>query len=294
MFRNSNQIFSTPKYDVFEIIKKDRNVLKSKHKHFRIVYTYSGIEFEEINNVNSELKNQEENKAFLHKVITFIQNNMSNTTLDLERLAMLMDVSKSTLCRKTIQFVGLSPCELIHCLMLINAMRLLLNDSLNISEVAYKVGFNDPKYFSRIIKKRLGLTPTEFRESIKTDITFFKNQDSDRLFFENAKDRIEKRISDSTYASNQFAYDMNTSRVTLYRKVKCATGFSPCKFIRHVRLKYAKELLSEGKYNLSEIALAVGFNDVKYFGRCFKLEFGMTPTQYQCLSIDDSSLSGYC
>jgi signal transduction histidine kinase/ligand-binding sensor domain-containing protein/DNA-binding response OmpR family regulator len=73
---------------------------------------------------------------------------------------------------------------------------------------------------------------------------------------------------------------MNMSHSTFYRKVKGLTGISANEFIRKVRLKNSLQLLSSGKYNVSEAAYATGFNDLAYFRECFKEEYGMTPTEY--------------
>ena len=75
--------------------------------------------------------------------------------------------------------------------------------------------------------------------------------------------------------------DMATSKSTLHRKLKSLTGLSPGEFIRNVRLKHAVQMLNNNVGNISEIAFAVGFNDPKYFSRCFKIEFGMTPKEFQ-------------
>jgi AraC-like DNA-binding protein len=92
---------------------------------------------------------------------------------------------------------------------------------------------------------------------------------------------VEEKISDDTFDFDQFAMDMATSKSTLHRKLKSLTGLSPGEFIRNVRLKHAVQMLNNNVGNISEIAFAVGFNDPKYFSRCFKIEFGMTPKEFQ-------------
>ncbi len=72
----------------------------------------------------------------------------------------------------------------------------------------------------------------------------------------------------------------NLSYSTFYRKIKALTGLSPNEFIRKVRLKKSTELLLAGPYNISEVTYMTGFNDIPYFRRCFKEEFGMTPSEY--------------
>lgn len=75
---------------------------------------------------------------------------------------------------------------------------------------------------------------------------------------------------------------MNTSKSTLYKKLKSLTGLNTSAFIRNIRLKAACRIMEEKGANVrvSELAYAVGFNDPKYFSSCFKKEFGMLPSEY--------------
>jgi AraC-like DNA-binding protein len=57
-------------------------------------------------------------------------------------------------------------------------------------------------------------------------------------------------------------------------------GQSATDFITSIRLKRAAYLLSEGLSNISEVAYQVGFNDPKYFSRCFRKQFNITPSEY--------------
>jgi AraC-like DNA-binding protein len=103
----------------------------------------------------------------------------------------------------------------------------------------------------------------------------------DELFLKQAVKKVEDKLLDDTYDFDQFALDMATSKSTLHRKLKSLTGLSPGEFIRNIRLKHAALMLLNNTGNISEIAFAVGFNDPKYFSRCFKTEFGLTPREYQ-------------
>jgi AraC-like DNA-binding protein len=69
--------------------------------------------------------------------------------------------------------------------------------------------------------------------------------------------------------------DIGFSRSQLYRKVKAVTGRSPVEFIRDLRLTKALSLIKENRYNLSEVALEIGFNSPSYFSKCFREKFGV-------------------
>ena len=72
------------------------------------------------------------------------------------------------------------------------------------------------------------------------------------------------------------------SKTLLNTRLHLAVGQSPGQFIRTYRLTVAREILENSKdMNVSEIAYEVGFNDPKYFTRCFTKEFNMSPSAMQ-------------
>ncbi|MEX2485350.1 MAG: ATP-binding protein [Brumimicrobium sp.] len=74
---------------------------------------------------------------------------------------------------------------------------------------------------------------------------------------------------------------LTIGRNKLQREIKTATGLTPVEFIRSLRLNEARKLLCDYKQNISEVAYAVGFNNLSYFSRSFKTEFGMLPSEWQ-------------
>ena len=76
------------------------------------------------------------------------------------------------------------------------------------------------------------------------------------------------------------AAEMNMSVSTLYRKLKGLTGLSGNEFIRKIKLKHSLRLLTEQGLNATEAAYASGFNDLGHFRRCFKEEYGVSPSKY--------------
>jgi len=65
-----------------------------------------------------------------------------------------------------------------------------------------------------------------------------------------------------------------------FKKIKYLTGYSPNEFIRVRRMKKAAELLKTYKYNVSEVSYMVGINDPFYFSKCFKAQYGCSPSHY--------------
>ena len=98
------------------------------------------------------------------------------------------------------------------------------------------------------------------------------------IFIGRFKEAVEKRLSDSELSIEHLAADMNLSRVQLYRKVKTITGSSPVELLRTARLNRGYQLLLTTDKTISEVAYAVGFSAPSYFTKCFKDEFGQSPT----------------
>ena len=119
-----------------------------------------------------------------------------------------------------------------------------------------------------------------FKKNNEINISAMEYNSIDEMFLKQAVSKVEERLADENFDFDQFAIDMATSKSTLHRKLKSLTGLSPGEFIRNIRMKHAVQMLANNIGNISEIAYAVGFNDPKYFSRCFKLEFGATPKEY--------------
>lgn len=101
----------------------------------------------------------------------------------------------------------------------------------------------------------------------------------DEKFLTDAIRLVEENIGNS-FVTVQFLSDnMAMSQSTFYRRLKELTGRSVVEFIRDVRLKAAGKLLEEGS-NVSQAAYKSGFNDLKYFRKCFKEQFGVNPSDY--------------
>ena len=74
-----------------------------------------------------------------------------------------MGVSKSSFYRKMKAVTGLSINEFIQNVRIKKATELLINSDMNVSEIAYETGFNDPYYFSRLFKKYHNMSPSDYR-----------------------------------------------------------------------------------------------------------------------------------
>jgi AraC-like DNA-binding protein len=98
---------------------------------------------------------------------------------------------------------------------------------------------------------------------------------ADEDFFEELFKITEKNLSDHDFNVEKLCHKIGMSRSQLYRKVTAITGSSPVKFIRDLRLNKALSLIKENRYNLSEIALKIGFKNPSYFSKCFREKYGV-------------------
>ena len=121
----------------------------------------------------------------------------------------------------------------------------------------------------------------EFQKEKSVDISKLEYQTLDKKFLNQAIEIIEENFYNVDFDVNNFASAINMSKSTLYRKLKTITGLSPVEFMRNIRLKSACQKLKDRSISVSEVAYSVGFSDPKYFAKCFKNEFNISPSDYQ-------------
>ena len=102
----------------------------------------------------------------------------------------------------------------------------------------------------------------------------------DEEFIRRFTDVVTEHISQDKLDIPFMADKMNMSVSTLYRKLKGLTGLSGNEFIRKIKLKRSLYLMTEQGLNVTEAAYSSGFNDVGHFRRCFKEEYGVSPSKY--------------
>ena len=99
---------------------------------------------------------------------------------------------------------------------------------------------------------------------------------------------VEENISNEQFDISFFCSELGVSRTMLFTKIKAWSNFTPNEFIHEIRMKRAAQLLEQNKINISQISYKVGFNNPKYFSKCFQKKFGETPTQYLNKFANDS------
>ncbi|MEO6454585.1 MAG: ATP-binding protein [Ginsengibacter sp.] len=102
---------------------------------------------------------------------------------------------------------------------------------------------------------------------------------ADEMFLNKVLQAIEKNMSEEDFGVEDLAKEVTMSRSQLHRKLIALTGQAPSEMLRNTRLLRAKELLQKRAATPSEVAYQVGFNSHTYFSKCFKEEFGISPSE---------------
>lgn len=124
------------------------------------------------------------------------------------------------------------------------------------------------------IRKTLQQKYSLLRPDIKKKVEAQK-EDS---FIQKIERTIIEHLSDDNFSANDLAHIHHLSRSQIHRKIKALTGMSTAIYIRFVRLKKAKELLTSRELTISEIAYQVGFRSPAYFSQSFKEMYGESPS----------------
>jgi AraC-like DNA-binding protein len=103
---------------------------------------------------------------FLRKLMAILEENIENHEFNVSRLAKEIGMSRPVLFRKTKMLTGLSVIDLIRDIRLKKAEMLLKQRKLSISEIAFTVGFSDPKYFSKSFRNQYGKPPSQYVEGL--------------------------------------------------------------------------------------------------------------------------------
>jgi len=141
-----------------QLLKATVQNLITSRQQLKQAFLNSGINASNVNHLTDNNSDQE----FIQKVIVLIEQKIEASGLEITWIANQMGMSASTFYRKLKSLTGLSGNEFIRTVRLKRALDLLQNTEMNISEIAYRVGFSDPKYFATCFKKQFNATPSEY------------------------------------------------------------------------------------------------------------------------------------
>lgn len=103
----------------------------------------------------------------IKKVLKFVLENISDPDMKIDDIAQAMGMSRSVLYGKIKNAVGLTPIDFVRHIKIMKAIEMLRDTDETLTSIAFAVGFSDPKYFSKVFKKEMGIIPSEYREKNK-------------------------------------------------------------------------------------------------------------------------------
>lgn len=109
------------------------------------------------------LGNKSQEELFMQNLIKLMDENIENFNLNIELLASGLNMSRTVFFNKLKSLTGYSPIEFVREVRMERAAEYLHETLLSVSEISYKVGVEDPRYFSRCFKQKFGTTPSEYR-----------------------------------------------------------------------------------------------------------------------------------
>ena len=142
---------------------------------------------------------------------------------------------------------------------------------------------DDPRKLQTRIQNILD-NQQRYKQSVSKSVEADKEEvlKSSKPFMERVMSVMEANYMNSDFGVQEFCDALGMSRTVVSKRLNTEVGIPAGQFIRNYRLNMAKELLSSktGNRNITEIAYAVGFNDPKYFTRCFTKMFGTSPSSW--------------
>lgn len=136
------------------------SILMQRKRFFKAVVNGEAITNEE--NIAEDVLITPEDKEFLQKTIQVVRECLEDKDFNIDTVADLMNMSRSAFFKKFKSLTNLAPVEFVRDTRLEIGKDMLESGSKNVSEIAYAIGFNNPKYFSTCFKAKYGLSPKEF------------------------------------------------------------------------------------------------------------------------------------
>ncbi len=168
-------------FNTNELLLKVKNIMVSK-EHIISKYRKEVISHPEV----TQQKTHDE--IFLENMMSYINLRLDDPNFKMEELADALNLSYSSLYRKCMALTGQSIVDFVRLLRLKKAAILITKYGYTISETAYMVGFNDPKYFSKSFKNQFNKTPKDFKNralSSEDVESFLKQNKIDSATFSN-------------------------------------------------------------------------------------------------------------
>jgi YesN/AraC family two-component response regulator len=149
--------FLAKPFDMEELHMVIENLIQGRQ---RLKGKYSGAQQQADKVEQPEVKGNDE--QLMERIMKVINKNLSDSDFNVEILTSEVGISRAQLHRKMKEMTGLSTSEFIRNIRLEQAARLLKEQKINVTQVAYTVGFSNLAHFSTIFRKHFGVSPSEY------------------------------------------------------------------------------------------------------------------------------------
>jgi DNA-binding response OmpR family regulator len=106
-------------------------------------------------------------EKFMQEAHDYVESHLGDSELTVETLSRQMGMSRVNLYKRLLQLSGKTPIEFIRVIRLQRAAQLLRESQMHVSEIAFEVGFNNPKYFAKYFREEFGMLPSAYQEAHK-------------------------------------------------------------------------------------------------------------------------------
>ena len=152
--------FMAKPFDLEELRMVIENLIQGRQ---RLKGKYSGAQQQADKVEAPEVKGNDE--QLMERIMRSVNKNLSDSDFSVEMLTQEVGISRAQLHRKMKELTGLSTSEFIRNIRLEQAARLLREQKINVTQVAYTVGFSNLAHFSTIFRKHFGVSPSEYAGS---------------------------------------------------------------------------------------------------------------------------------
>lgn len=130
---------------------------------------------------------------------------------------------------------------------------------------------------SSLLKNRLLSKGSEYELPDILNVDVSQMTESDRVFVKRLVEVMKGSLSDPNFDITFICSELKISRSKMFYKIKDLFGISPNELVKRYKMEVALKMLTEGKYNVSEVAYRVGFSSLSYFSKAFKQQYGKLP-----------------
>jgi len=150
--------YITKPFNADLLVLKIRNLLAQQDK-FKETYQ------KQVRVAAAEPAEDSTDAEFIRKALVYVERNLANSDLSVQELGKELLLGRATLYRKIFALTGQTPVEFIRSIRLQRAKQLLEKGQLTVAEIAYEVGFTDPKYFTKVFKETFQYTPSAYQQA---------------------------------------------------------------------------------------------------------------------------------